>query len=653
MAFIEFKGRDLVPVFREHPSNGQEWQYRIRYECVNQSVVHYVNHTVYQSVDADGMRVYKDALTFEENVAAGLTRSPKVYLATQDAGGKWSDEREIESYNPAPPVPAMHMLKGFDMAVFNFEKPVDSDWVGFCVWADTQTPVRKDQITTKYIGPNNSVTMQLAPDTKYYVTYAAYDAFGTDLLNEATVEFTTLSEESYLLPILNEKLEAIAALDVKRSTAFAKLANAYSVSSDRKLQRAEERLNLRIDENGVLIAERVLELETKFDDFQSVYEEHQQTQAGENFALSESIRLMGARVGDVEGAIVEEERVRVEEDKALAETIRQQAVRIDENEAQFNDRLQTVVDDHGALVLRVNGQAAQWQSYTNGKITAAMETINENIANGDEALSQRIDTLSAQMGEDGWVSALEEEKRVRAANDKTNADNIITLTSRFNNQGGVTLEQKLSTYGSAINGYGASYTLRIQNGNIVSGFGLVSDPNGNSEFAVNADRFVVGHPGSLEKVFEVVAGQVRIRQALIDRMRVKKGQIDELTIGTNEIAVNAVTLTHGVSRGSAMFGTGQFQDAIVYDLYAPYACYLTMIVTGSQGFPNGDKTWNIRLFGDGNQLAGAGGQKTADAFAITGFMYVGPGNHQIVLRWQGSNSVTLAELKCTILEMRR
>lgn len=653
MAQIEFKGRDLVAWFREHPSNGQEWQYRVRYECANQSVVHYVSHTEYQSVDSDGMRVYKDALAYEENVAAGLTRSPRVYFATQDAGGKWSDEREIESYNPAPPVPVMSVLKGFDMAVFNFEKPVDSDWMGFCVWADTQTPVRKDQVTTKYIGPDNSVTMQLAPDTTYYVTYAAYDAFGTDLLNEATVEITTLSEESYLLPILNQKLEAIAALNVERSTAFAKLTNAYSVSQDRKLQRAEERLNLRIDENGVLIAERVLELETQFDDFQSVFQEQQQTQAGENFALSESIRLMGARVGNVEGAITEEARVRVEQDQALAELISQQAVKIDDNESQFNDRIQTLVNEDNALALRITNQSAQWNTDIDGKITAASQTINQTIANGDEALSQRIDTLSAQMGDDGWQSALQEERNVRAAADQTNSNSIISLSSRLNDQGGVTLEQKLSTFGSSINGFGAQYTLRIDNNGIISGFGLVSNPNGNSEFAINADRFVIGHPGSLEKVFEVVGGQVRIRQALIDRMTVNQAQIQNLTVGTNQIAINAVTLTHNVRRSSVMYGTGVYQEAIVYNFNAPYACYLTMIVTGSQGFPNGDKQWNIRLFGNGSELAGAGGMRHADSFAITGYMYVNPGNHEIRLMWQGANSVNLADLKCTILEMRR
>lgn len=653
MAVYQFTGRDLVTWFQEHPSNGQEWQYRVRYQCVNRDVVHYVNHTDFQSHTADDMRVYRDILTFAENLDAGITRSPKVYLATQDAGGKWSDEREIEANNPAPPVPSMSHMNGYDLLTLNFAKPVDSDWAGFVVWADTQFPVRKNAITSKYEGPDNTVQIAVAENTKYYVTYAAYDAFGTDDLNEATVELTTLPKASILLPVLNERLDAISAINVKRSTAFAKLANAYGKQTDRRVQRAVEKLYMDID-NGTLVSGKMLELETKLDDFNSVFTLYQETQAGIDFAQSEQILGMGAKwKADIETALVEERKVYVDANQALTLRLDQQASRIGDNESQFNDKIETLVDQDKALSQRITDQSAVWNSDINGKITAARQVWEQQIADGDSALSQRIETISAQVGEGGWASAIQQANEARAAGDKTNADSITSLTSRFNNQGGVTLEQKLSTYGSAIDGFGASYTLRIDNNGILSGFGLVSDPNGNSEFAINADRLVVGHPGSLEKVFEVVSGQVRMRQAIIDRMRVNSAQIDNLTIGTNQISVNAVTLTHSVQRGSPMYGSGQFQDALVYNLFAPYDCYLTMIVTGSQGFPNGDRLWNIRLFGDGGQIAAAGGQKTADAFAISGFMHVPAGNHEIRLMWQGAVSVTLAELKCTILEMRR
>ncbi|WP_159078630.1 hypothetical protein [Sphingobium yanoikuyae] len=105
-----------------------------------------------------------------------------MFLSTQDGAGNWSAELEIDALNPAPNVPPMTWFNGYDMVRFNFLKPDDTDWAGFCVWADTQSPVRKDQITSKYIGPNNEVSLSLLPDTDYFITYAAYDAFGTDLL---------------------------------------------------------------------------------------------------------------------------------------------------------------------------------------------------------------------------------------------------------------------------------------------------------------------------------------------------------------------------------------------------------------------------------------------------------------------------------------
>lgn len=560
---IEFTGRDLVTWFREHPSNGQEWQYRIRYQCQNGDVVKYVNHTDYQSVDADGMRVYRNVLPFEDNLSAGLTRSPKVYLATQEAGGKWSDEREIESFNPAPPVPPMIPMYGYDMAVFSFTKPVDTDWTGFCLWADTQYPVRKEAITSKYIGPNNVVTLPLVPDTKYYITYAAYDAFGTDLLNEATYEFTTLSLESKLLPVLNERLEAISALNVERSTTFTKLGNAYSKSNERTIQRAVEKLYTDID-NGTLVSGKMLELETKLDDFQSVFGLYQETQAGIDFAQSEEIQLMGAKwLDDIEAAMVIERLVRVTEKEAYTLRLDQQASRIGENESQFNDRLETIVNEQEAQAIRITDQSAVWNSDISGAITAAQQTINETIANETFALSQRIDTLSAQMGdEDGWVAALQEEARVRAEEDGAIGERITGITVGYDGQL-VTIQENISAEGNRIDGLSAQYTVRIDNQGRVGGFGLLSDANQNFEFAINADRFLVAAPGVLEPVFEVVAGQVRMKTAIIDRAVIKGAQIDDLSVNTIKIAGGAITANQVMTSGDTLVSAGGSADFLV------------------------------------------------------------------------------------------
>ena len=570
MAYVDFTGHDLVVWFKENSANSQEWQYRIRYECLNDSVVHYINNEDAQSTEPDGMRVYKDVLTFEENQVAGLTRSPKVFLSTQAASGKWSDELEVDALNPAPAVPPMSFYNGYDMIQFNFTKPDDTDWAGFVVWADTQNPVRKEFITSKYEGPNTTVILPLAEDTDYYITYAAYDAFGTDLLNETTVEIHTLPKDSLLLPILNQRIEGVEALVLESSSAFTKLSRAYSISNERNVQKAEERLGIRIDENGTLIAERTLELETRLDGFGSSLTEEQQTRANadetlaqsitnlnSNFAgfqsallteqttradadsaLSSSLTLLGARVDDNEAAIVEERTASVDRDSALTLRLDQQASRIDDNEAQFNAQIQTLVDADSAIVLRIDNQQAQWQSDINGAVTAATQTLNQNIANGDSALSQRIDTLSAQVGQDGWSAALQTEQTTRANADSALGQRIDTITAGYDDQI-VSIQQTMTVQGSEIDGLQAQYTLRIDNNGRISGFGLASDPNGNSEFAVLADRFLIAHPGGAVPVFEVVSGQVRIKQAMIANAEITNANIQNLTIAGDKFESKA------------------------------------------------------------------------------------------------------------------
>ena len=526
MTTAQFTGRNLTVRFEEEPENGREFQYRVRYECANDTVVHYVNaENAAQYTKENGMRGYMDVLTFEDNLSHGVTRSPKVYLSTQDGAGNWSAEREIDALNPAPDVPPMMYYNGYDMVQFSFTKPDDTDWAGFCVWADTQNPVRKDQVTSKYIGPNNIVQLQMQPDTDYYVTYAAYDAFGTDLLNEATIQIHTLSQESMLLPVLHEQIEHLNALQVKQSTAFLKVSNAYSNIN----HRAIEELKTSIEEDGTLVASRFLALETRVGDAESILTEEQTTRANEDEALSQSLTLLGARVGSAETAISQEMIARANADEALTLMNTQLASRIDDNEAQFNDSIQNLVDADSALSQRITDQSAVWNSDIDGKITAATQSITTAYSNADGALSQRIDQLSAEFGNSGWVAALNSEQTTRANADSALGQRIDQITAGYDGQF-VSIQQTITAQGSAINGLSAQYTLRINNQGRVSGFGLASDPNGNSEFAVMADRFLIAHPNGAHAVFEVVSGQVRIKQAVIANAEITNANIQNLSI---------------------------------------------------------------------------------------------------------------------------
>lgn len=77
------------------------------------------------------------------------------------------------------------------------------------------------------------------------------------------------------------------------------------------------------------------------------------------------------------------------------------------------------------------------------------------------------------------------------------------------------------------------------------------------------------------------------------------------------------------------------------------------IVTGAQGFPSGDRTWNTRLLFDSDQKGAAGGQKSEDSLAMSGRANWGPGTHNIKVEWNGQSTVSLSEMNMTLLWFKR
>ena len=75
------------------------------------------------------------------------------------------------------------------------------------------------------------------------------------------------------------------------------------------------------------------------------------------------------------------------------------------------------------------------------------------------------------------------------------ATSTSTLTARLNDAGGgVAMEQKFSVQASSITGLQGQYTLKIQAGDVIAGFGLAVDNSGTSSFVIRADRFALA-PG--------------------------------------------------------------------------------------------------------------------------------------------------------------
>lgn len=419
MAFTNFTGRDVVTHFKDDARNTATRQFQIDYVCDNRTVTHYVPQAAFQEEDADGNRVYQDSLTFEENLDAGLTRQPLVKLRTQRSSGKWSDWTTIEAYNPAPDVPPIGRSLGIDWVNFTVQKPDDADFAGFCIWADTQTPVRRDQVTTRYVGPNTSIQLKLAPDTDYYVEYGAFDAFGMTDLQTGGMQLHTLSEGSVLVPFLQNVEADFTGRLLTTTAAIDAAAKAYGDQAFEATTGFQAGLDAT---NGAFAQERT-RVNAMFDEAAAGVQEAKDAVANSEFARAALELSLIAKFEDFEGAI---------------------------------------------------------------------NVLNEVLADADGVLSQQITDVSARLDKAGGP--------------------------------GITVEQAFQAQASTIEGIRGQYSVRINNQGKLTGFGLMSDENQNSEFAVLADRFVITDGNTDIIPFQVVGGKVIMHDVEVDKL--KAGAID-------------------------------------------------------------------------------------------------------------------------------
>jgi hypothetical protein len=178
---VNFNGADLVVTFKEVSTNGAELLYQLEYQCANGVVNHYVDANRPQSTASDGMRVYQDTLTHTENANAGLTRSPRVRMRTQNAKGKWSQWVVIDAQNPVPVLPeAPVVTRTFDGVSVSVKQPADSDLEGYIAWVSTTPDFPLDAAHERYRGKSTSFSIPLPDNDAYFLRVAPYDAFGFD-----------------------------------------------------------------------------------------------------------------------------------------------------------------------------------------------------------------------------------------------------------------------------------------------------------------------------------------------------------------------------------------------------------------------------------------------------------------------------------------
>jgi hypothetical protein len=243
----------------------------------------------------------------------------------------------------------------------------------------------------------------------------------------------------------------------------------------------------------------------------------------------------------VNARITEESTARVQGDNALASrtsiveaNVANFGPRITANEsglATANTRItneQTArADADGALGVRIDGVSAS--ANTNA---AAITAESSARASADSALSTSITNLTASVNtKDAATNArVTAESQARADGDAVLASRTSSVESNVG-----ALAARVTTSEQAIDGIEAEYAVSVDANGHVVGFRLISGAGGGL-FAVRADSFSVSNPGvpsSQTPIFEVVDGQVRIREAIIGQLSAGVIKLDDLVLDTN------------------------------------------------------------------------------------------------------------------------
>ena len=443
------------------------------------------------------------------------------------------------------------------------------------------------------------------------------------------------------------RLDELGELGQRNLTALDTAAQAY---------RDEAFAQVSILRNDVLAdgeswAEAIDNLTTTTGDLQSLIGSEATLRTNGDSANAAQIVLIGTKADDNAAAIILERNTRTTALDAQATLISQLEAEVDDAKAGI---LAEAAVRTSAISAETSARGLQISSL-NSALSSSIASEATTRSNADGALSLRIDQISAR-AEDA-IARITTEQTVRANADTANANQLITLQSNLNGtNGGLALvQQQITTTSNRLGVVEGKWVLTVQGGTDIAGMSIASG-GGTSAMVFQAGALAFRNPGNggADYLMEFVGGVLRVRAAMIGTANINSAHIQDLAVGTNKIAVNAVTVTHSAERGGTVFGNNTHQNVLSYNLWAPNDCDLIVMLHATQGFPSGDRLWECVIYIDGVQADYGGGQKTADTFSLVGFRRVGAGSHSVSATWRGQDgSVRLASMKMVILEARR
>ncbi len=448
-------------------------------------------------------------------------------------------------------------------------------------------------------------------------------------------------------PLL-ERIDAVSELAERNLTANDRAAQAYR---DEAFSRVDE-LTAAVLQDGENWQDAVNTLTTKFNDQQSAISNEQTVRSGADQANATAITTLGSQVGTNQAAFLDEKKATTDRFSSVASSLSELQAATDSANAGISNE-QTA---RASAIAAETSARTQQISNLNNSLTSSINTEATTRANATGALTTQINQLNASLG--NTTSRVTNAEQAIVNGDNANASAIRTVQSNLDgtNNTLAIVQQSANASSNRLGNVEANYALVVQAGNTITGFKAIASSSGTSQLVFDASQFAFRNPGTggAVQLMTYQNGQLSVTSAAIGNATIQNANIANLAVGTNNIMVNAVTVTHYAALGSILYGNNTFQTAVTYTFNCPQECDLIVIMSSAQSFPSGDKAWESHVYCDGQELAGGGGAKTADTYSLSGEIHVGAGNHTISAKWKGeSSSVRLTAMRIITFEARR
>ncbi len=343
-------------------------------------------------------------------------------------------------------------------------------------------------------------------------------ARATAITNEATTRATAITNEATargaaITTETNARQAADSSLSSSITTLTASVAtNAAAISTE---QTARANADSAIVNTATTLAARVTTAEGGITTNAAAITTEATARANADSAIVSTATTLAARVTTAEGgitanaaALTTEASARASADSAIVSTATTLAARvttaeggITANAAAITTEASARANADSAIVSTANTLAARVTTAEGGIATnaAAITTEATARANADTAETNARTTLAARVTTaEGGIStnaaAITTEASARASADSAITSNVTTLSSAVGTNTAA-IQTEATTRASETAGLYAQYTVKLDVGGKVSGFGLAST-NTASAFAIRADRFYISPPAT-------------------------------------------------------------------------------------------------------------------------------------------------------------